>query len=292
MMRIVVLGDLNLDILARIRGDLTPGDETRDRITVEPGGSAGTFARTAASAGFDVTFIGAVGRDLAGDLLERSLADIGVTCKLRRVDMPSGTVLGIERDGERSMICSRSANDGLSSEWVHASWPESPAHVHVSGYALLSDLQRPAVVRALELAREVPASVSIDPPPASLIRAFGVHAFAQLLPEGAWLFPNQSEGKLLADATEPDAVVRRLRRRFPIGAVTLGDDGALAWDADGQHRHAADRLDAVNTTGAGDVYAATFVTRYLETGNLAQANVAACTAAGAMLRARQQSATA
>jgi len=74
--------------------------------------------------------------------------------------------------------------------------------------------------------------------------------------------------------------------------VTLGDDGALAWDADGQHRHAADRLDAVNTTGAGDVYAATFVTRYLETGNLAQANVAACTAAGAMLRARQQSATA
>ncbi len=291
-MRIVVLGDLNLDILARLRGDLAPGDEARDRITVEPGGSAGTFARTAASAGLEVTFIGAVGRDLVGDLLERSLTDAGVTCELRRMDMPSGAVLAIERDGERSMVCSRSANDGLSPEWVHASWPASPAHVHVSGYALLSDPQRPAVLCALDLAREVAASVSIDPPPASLIRAFGVHTFARLLPDGAWLFPNLSEARLLADATEPDVVAGRLRRRFPVGAVTLGPDGALAWDTRGQHRCTTDPLHSVNTTGAGDVYAATFVVHYLETGNLKQANATACTAARAMLQSRRQSAIA
>ena len=48
MTQIVVLGDLNLDIHAHLPGSLTAGDETRDAVTVRPGGSAGTFARTAA----------------------------------------------------------------------------------------------------------------------------------------------------------------------------------------------------------------------------------------------------
>jgi len=289
MTQIVVLGDLNLDILARVPGALAPGDESRDRILVEPGGSAGTFARTAARNALEVVFIGAVGRDLIGDLLERSLTDAGVACHLCRVDLPSGVVLGLDRDGERSMVCSRGANDGLTESWVTQSWPASPAHVHISGYALLSGVQRVAALHAVELAQQAKASVSVDPPPASLLRAVGVRTFAGLLPRETWLFPNRSEGELLAGTENEDAVVRRLRDRFPIGALTLGADGAIAWDASAHHRCTADRLGVVNSTGAGDVYAATFVARYLTSGRLAQANEAACAAATTMLQSRERS---
>ena len=108
MIRIVVVGDLNLDIHAQLPNPLAPGEETRSSVTVQPGGSAGTFARTASALGLTVTFIGAVGDDLVGDLLESSLVQGGIAAKLRRTHLPSGAVLAIEMKDDRS----RSHNHG------------------------------------------------------------------------------------------------------------------------------------------------------------------------------------
>ena len=286
MTHIVVLGDLNLDIHACLPGSLAPGDETRDTVTVRPGGSAGTFARTASQLGASVTFIGAVGKDLVGDLLESSLVQTGVTPKLSRTNLPSGTVLAIQMDDDRSMVCARGANDGLTPDWVSESLPQDSAHLHVSGYALLSDAQRESALRAFELAANYKMTRSLDPPPASLIRSFGAQRYLDLLPDGLWLFPNHSEGQLLSGMKTSEDVADVLCHRFPVGAHTLGSDGALAWDRDTRHLQKSQPLPRVDTTGAGDVYAATFVTRFLQNGNLPQANAAGCEAAFAMLRDR------
>lgn len=290
MSRIVVLGDLNLDIHARFPGTLAPGDEARESITVRPGGSAGTFARTAAQLGASVVFIGAVGSDLIGDLLEASLAQASVVPCLQRTDLPSGAVLAIQQEDDRSMVCSRGANDALTAEWITATLPHDCDHLHVSGYALLSDEQRAAAFRALSLASEYEMTVSIDPPPASLIRSFGVSRFSSSLPDGSWFFPNLSEGQLLSAVTDPQEVVDILAHRFAIGALTLGAEGATAWKGKMRHSQPAEPLASVDTTGAGDVFAATFVVRFLQLDDLEQANVAACHAAAAMLRDRLTSA--
>jgi len=149
MSRILVLGDLNLDILADAAESARAGDEVRGVVRVEAGGSAGTFARVAASLGATVVFLGAVGQDIAGDLLERSLRDAGVEPRLRRVDMPSGAILAIRRGHERSMICSRGANDGLREEWIDRRWFDRADHLHLSGYAILADGQRAAARQAI-----------------------------------------------------------------------------------------------------------------------------------------------
>ena len=286
MSRIVVLGDLNLDIHARIPSTLGPGDESRDAVLVQPGGSAGTFARTAARLGVSVTFIGAVGNDLVGNLLEDSLAQAGVTPKLRRCELPSGAVLAIQQGNERSMVCSRGANDGLTEEWVSAAFPERVDHLHISGYAFLAKAQRRAASRALLMAAALRLSVSVDPPPASLIRSFGVESFLGLLPEGVWVFPNLTEGQLLGACLDTQEVVSALAGRFPVGALTLGPDGATAWSGSQRHHQESEPLPDVDTTGAGDVFAATFVTELLRSNNLEQANAAACQEAAAMLRER------
>ncbi len=286
MTRIAVLGDLNLDIHARLPETLAPGDEARDAITVRPGGSAGTFARTAAQLGVSVTFIGAVGEDLVGDLLEKSLVQAGVTSCLQRTSLASGTVLAIQREDERSMVCARGANDGLTADWVSKTLPQESNHLHVSGYALLSDVQRRAALRAFEIAADLDMSISIDPPPASLIRAFGVDQFLSLLPNKLWLFPNLSEGQLLSGELDARKAVDVLSNRFPVGALTLGADGAIAWNGASRHVQESESLAPVDTTGAGDVYAATFVTQYLKSEDIGRANDGACKAAGSMLRDR------
>jgi len=279
MSHIVVLGDLNLDVHARQRLDLAPGEEARDLVRVTPGGSAGTFARTAAAHGASVTFLGSVGHDLVGDLLIRSLEDAGVKPIVQRVDRPSGVILALQHGGERTMICSRGANDEIHPNRIDRAAFDGADHLHISGYALISPAQRPAVERAIEAAAARNLSVSVDPPPANLIHAHGVPAFLGRFPRGTWLFPNRTEGELLTGALTPDAIVNRLAARSAVGALTLGADGSLAWAGDARHEGRVEPLDAVDTTGAGDAFAGAFVVTYLEGRNVEQADIAACSAA-------------
>ena len=279
MSRIVVLGDLNLDVHARRPSGLAPGEEARDLVRVTAGGSAGTFARIAAAQGASVTFLGCVGADLAGDLLVRSLENSGVKALVQRAERPSGVILAIQQGSERTMVCSRGANDGIRADRIDGSVFEGADHLHVSGYAFLSSAQRPAVEHAIVLAHERSLSVSVDPPPANLIRDHGVEAFLGLLPAGAWLFPNRTEGEILTGASEPNAIVGRLAAQFEVGALTLGGCGSLAWAGEARHAQSARPLDSVDTTGAGDAFAGAFVAAYLETRDVAWANEAAGSAA-------------
>ena len=285
MSRVVVLGDLNLDVHARAPSGLAPGEEARSPVRATAGGSAGTFARIAAAGGASVLFVGCVGRDLVGDLLVRSLEVAGVDVAIQRADRPSGVILSLEQGSERTMVCSRGANDGIRADRIAASTTDNADHLHVSGYAFLSPAQRPAVDRMIGLARDRRLSISIDPPPANLIRDHGVEAFLDLVPAGAWLFPNRTEGELLSGSSGPRAIVDRLAMRSDVGALTLGAEGALAWAGNVRHAKGVDRFVAGDTTGAGDAFAGAFVAAFLVTGNLRRANATACTAAIDHLRA-------
>ena len=285
MSRIVVLGDLNLDVHARQPATLLPGDEARDRLHAAPGGSAGTFARTAAAHGASVAFLGCVGTDLIGDLLIRSLTDAGVDTYVQRAAQPSGVILALERGDERSMICSRGANDGIRPDRIDASAFDGATHLHISGYTFLSEAQRLTLDHVLTVAGARALSISIDPPPANLIRAHGVAGFLDRLPDGTWLFPNRTEGELLADLRNPESIVRWLSERFPVGALTLGRDGAIAWAADRRHTAAPKPIESADPTGAGDAFAGAFVAAYLAHPDIASACDAACAAARAHLAA-------
>ena len=284
MKRIVVLGDLNLDVYAAHPEGLAVASEARASVRTAPGGSAGTFARAAAAAGAAVTFVGSVGDDLVGDLLVRSLEEKGIVALVRRDSRPTGTILALERGGERTMVCSRGANDGLSAEAVRARTFDGADHLHISGYALLSPAQREAARRAIALAADRKATISVDPPPANLIRAFGTDAFFAELACVTWLFPNHSEGRLLAGTEKPEAIADGLAREFPVGAVTLGADGALAWRGAERSLARPPRAVAGNPTGAGDAYAAGFVVAILDGAALAEANGRGCATAAEHVR--------
>lgn len=284
MSRIVALGDLNLDVFARAPSSVEPGGERRSTVRAVPGGSAGTFARVAADEGADVSFIGCVGTDLIGDLLIRSLRDSGVDTFVARIEKPSGTILALEQGDERTMVCSRGANDGLNEASIPKGLFADADHLHVSGYMVLSPRQLPAARYTIELARQHDMTVSLDPPPANLIASFGVDAFLAEIADVDWFFPNLAEGRILTGSDTPDKVVGVLSGIFSTGALTLGPSGALAWGDGERDLHEPKEIVPGNPTGAGDAFAAAFVVARLAGRSLSAANARACVVAAERIR--------
>jgi len=279
MSRIVVLGDLNLDVHAKQPGILPPGAEARSPIWARPGGSAGTFARLAAEQGAQVTFIGCVGDDLVGDLLIQSLERSGVQTAVARSTLPSGIILAYQEDQERSMICSRGANDGIGEAAVAPELFDEADHLHISGYAILSPNQRAAARRAIEVAQSRNLAISLDPPPANLIDSFGVDRFRNAIEGVSWLLPNRTEGETLTGRREPAEIVDALAETYAAGALTMGSEGSLAWRGEARDLQAPSEVLNADPTGAGDAFAAAFVVALLDGEALSAANAKGCASA-------------
>ncbi|MBN1859157.1 carbohydrate kinase family protein [Candidatus Bipolaricaulota bacterium] len=279
-MHIVVLGDLNLDILVdlplapeakaqpSIAGLPICGGELRGRIQVAPGGAAATFSRIASAEGAEVTLIASIGDDLAGRILSRELERDGVRLLGRRSHRRTGVVISAGTAGAASgfdvhtMICDRGANDDLTAETADLLDTGRVDHLHVSGYAFLSPAQREAARAVLHVcSKHRPRiAISVDPPPAVLIEQYGRERFLRELDSVCMLFPNEEEALFLTTSTDAHASAEALASRFRTGAVTLGDRGAVVWDERGVFHLAAAPVIGVHTTGAGDVFAAAFVT--------------------------------
>lgn len=286
MIRIVVLGDLNLDILAHLPGTLPRGGEVRTLIKTTPGGSAANFARIAASQRMKVTFIGCVGDDLTGRLLVDLLEDAGVETKVKRSSLPTGTIISLEDATERTMLCSRGANASLDESWVDPAWFDGASHLHISGYSLLSPPQARAAQQAFKIAKKRGMSISFTAPPANLIRQFGTDWFLSALRLIDWCFLNLAEGKTLTGAEKAEDIADILSQKFAVGALTIGEKGSLAWEGNKRDRGVAEPIEGADTTGAGDAFASGFVVSYLKYRDLKRANRHAADTASSFLRKR------
>ena len=272
MSRILVLGDINLDVLASIPSALPIEGEVRTRVVVEPGGSAANFARVAAHAGAVVEFIGCVGDDLVGNILVESLNGARVIPHLQRSGVQSGTIVSLKSDRGKTMLCSRGANNMIDPSLIDEEWFADADHLHLSGYTFLSEVQHAAAKCALSIAKLHKMSVSIDPPPANLILSYGVQAFLAEISAARIVFPNLAEGRIMTDEDIPEGIVDSLSVRFPVGALTMGRDGSIAWDGKKRSVQHVAEIDGVDPTGAGDAFAAGFIVSYLKDGDVDRAN--------------------
>ncbi len=258
------------------------------RTSVEsiPGGSAGNFARAAACEGANVIFIGCVGNDLVGELLVRSLIEQGIDVQVKHVELPTGTIVALQYGNKSTMLCSRGANDGLDPSWIRDDFFHRANHLHLSGYSFLSPAQLPAVEKAMRIAQEEGMSISLSPPPANLIDSFGVISFLEAIAKVNFIFPNLKEGRLLSGKATPEEVVTALAEKFTAGALTLEGEGSLAWRGDERDRCQIDSIKALDTTGAGDAFAAGFIVAYLKSRDLSAANRRGNEVAYLMLRGK------
>lgn len=260
MPHVVCVGDLMVDVLAQLPAPLAVGSDTPAPVTFRGGGAAANVASWLAAAGSLATFVGRVGADAAGREAVTALRTAGVVPAVS-IDqsLPTGCcIVLVEPGGERTMIPSAGANANLAATDVRTAVPAAADALYVSGYALFEPGARSFAIAALALARERGWLVAVDAASAAPLRGVGAESFAAWVGAGALVLANDDEAQVLTGATGP-AAASALAARCGEAVVKSGAAGA-AW-SDGRTTVCADALDVpvIDTTGAGDAFAAGFL---------------------------------
>lgn len=257
---IVCLGDVALDVVVRPAGDVLRGSDVAGSVRIVPGGSAANVAVWAARLGAAAAFIGAVGDDPAGAWLRADLQREGVRASMPVVGTPTAAVAAlVDGDGERAMIADRGAAAALAPEHIERAFLSPGCRLHLPAYSLFGEPMASAALRAVQYCREAAGSVAIDSSSAGPLEAYGRERFLRLVaaitPD--ILFVNADEGSYLSGCAVAEDGVRSLRRLARLVVWKQGAVGALAL-ADELVRAPGLRVEVVDSTGAGDAFAAAF----------------------------------
>ncbi|GLF92906.1 carbohydrate kinase family protein [Streptomyces yaizuensis] len=262
--RTVVIGHVTTDVIVIPARPVVDGDDNEAAVRITPGGQAANTAAWLAWQGTPVTLVTSVGDDADGRARIAELTEAGVDCAARRhPGVPTGSVVVVSFGGRRTMMSQRGANVLLAPEDIDVALIELPdaGHVHLSAYVLLDPVSRAAGLRALAAAREHGLTVSVDAASAELLRRTGTRRCLEWLRGIDLLIANEDEARALTGHDRPGPAAGALTATARQVAVKLGARGALWADRDGALFTVAARpVDAVDTTGAGDAFAAGLLT--------------------------------
>lgn len=242
-----------VDVLARLPGPLAVGSDTPAPVSFQPGGSAANTACWLGFLGAPVVFAGRVGDDAFGREAVSALQAAGVRTRVA-VDrqLPTGVcIVLVGPDGERTMIPSAGANAALAPDDL-ATLLSSADHLHLSGYSLLHEGSRPAARSVLAQAEAMQAGISVDAASAAPVRSVGAAAFLGWLPPGTLLIANADELAALTERNDP----AELTGRGLTVVIKDGPGGARIADERGVRRITTTPVSVLDSTGAGDAFAA------------------------------------
>ena len=250
---LATLGDLLEDIVVRIHDPVNVATDTDAHITRRRGGSAANVAGAAARSGHRSRFLGQVGGDPIGAALIDDLAADGVDTRFVRRGGRTGTIaVLVDSTGERTMLTDRGASTDL--DRPEPTWLDGVSVLHVPMYSLVVEPLGATAATAIGWAHDRGIDVSIDVSSTAIIAARSAEGVLDSLHRSRpdVVFANADEASAL-DIT-----------RGIGGAVTVIKHGAAPAEvfADGErYEVAAIRLPEVgDTTGAGDAFAAGFLT--------------------------------
>ena len=270
--RILVIGSSNTDMTIKCASLPLPGETVLGgEFITGPGGKGANQAVAAARLGGDVVFVCKVGKDNFGDKAVEGYAKEGIdTSGILRSDLPSGVALiFVDGKGENSIGVAPGANGDISVEDI-----ESVADlIRSAGVVLLQlEIPVPSVLRAAQIAREAGAYVILNPAPACNLPD-------EIYPCISLITPNRTETAAITgieitdDYSAREAVRCLLAKGVGEVALTMGGGGSLIYSRGMFNHIAAMKVDAVDTTAAGDTFCGAIAVAIAEGKNLGESAV-------------------
>ncbi|RJS73484.1 MAG: carbohydrate kinase family protein [Candidatus Syntrophoarchaeum sp. WYZ-LMO15] len=264
-MDVIGLGALNYDRLYLVERIAKPGEEIGiiDRKESSGGSAANTIVGLS-RLGLECGFVGCVGEDAEGEKILQDFLDdhVDVTGIKRSSSKRSGSVIGfVDKAGERVLYVDAGANDDLTIDDIDLDYLKKAALIHTSSFVDKTQLRM-----QIELARILKNELEITFSPGMLCFKYGLDDLRELIEHAAITFLSQSELLALTGLELSRASELLLEISQGIIAVTLGKDGSYIAYGERRVRVPAEPVsekDVIDTTGAGDAYAAGFIFAYL-----------------------------
>lgn len=262
--RAIVIGELNIDAVAsgllevpKMGAEIVAPDF---RLTL--GSASAIFACGLAKLGHEVTFISKVGSDHLGEFCLAALREAGVSTRhvLQDEHLKTGVTISLSTQKDRALVTYLGAIAALGPEHVKRSHLQGQSHLHMTSYFLQTRMHAsfPQIFRG---ARELGLSTSFDP------NSDPTHRWNENIREvfahTDLLFLNDTEALQLTRARTPRAALKILSKEVPCAVIKLGARGALAVKQGVITSASGFRVTPIDTTGAGDSFAAGFVSYYL-----------------------------
>jgi sugar/nucleoside kinase (ribokinase family) len=264
--RVLCIGDVMLDVITKIAvmpDEIRYGSDTPSKISTHGGGAAGNVASWLTRTGVQSTIVGHVGDDAAGAALISEFDSLGVLHNNLMVDQGSSGVVVVLVDptGERTMFPDNGANSGLHIGDLPAL--EDFDVVYLSGYSPLDPLSRPGVLEMIAKIKSAGLPLCFDP------ASVGAMMEVPLAEVKSWMrmmdviLLNEEEAIYLTGETNAEKALEILLENCETVVIKRGSLGAI-----GKTRGSilvtteAIPTEVIDTTGAGDSFAAGFIAEY------------------------------
>lgn len=239
-------------------------------VAIAPGGSAANATLGATRLGLKTTYLGKIGADKTAQDYRANFRAAGADdARFKHASLPNGRCLSmVTPDGQRTMRTHLGAAMTLSPDEVSTADFAHARHAHIEGYLMFN----PALAqKVVDCARAAKCTISLELSSFEVVNVARDWILEQLKAGVDIVFANEDEARALfrTDASY-DAYARKLAGYGGIAAVKIGKDGA--WVAKGEELHRIAPLkvaNVVDTTGAGDSWAAGFLFGHLRGKSLA-----------------------
>lgn len=278
MARILGMGNALVDIMTRIPDDaileeleLPKGSmqlvdlETSGRVLratdhlerqLASGGSAANTIYGLAMLDVETAFIGKIGNDEYGEAFRNGLVKSGIVPQLLYSEIHSGRAVAlVSRDSERTFATHLGAAVELNADDLQASQFRNFEYFHIEGYMVQN---HELLMKAVILAKENNLKVSIDMASYNVVEENKLFLGPVVRDYVDILFANEEEAKAFT-GLEPGPALDKLAALCDIAVVKIGEKGSLVKQGENTYEIGIINAESVDTTGAGDLYAAGFL---------------------------------
>ncbi|MDP3913668.1 MAG: ribokinase [Bacteroidota bacterium] len=252
--KILIVGSSNTDMVIKTHNFPAPGETILGgRFLMNAGGKGANQAVAAARLGGMVTFVGKIGDDIFGKQAVQQLEDEGINVDFVAVDPenPSGVALiTVDKKGENSIVVAPGSNGTLSA----ADFDKAIAELYESEYVLMQlEIPIPTVEHIARMAALKQKKVVLNPAPAAELTD-------ELLQNLYIITPNETEAELLTGikVTDESSALKAAsalnEKGVEIVIITMGSAGAFLLANGNSEIIKAPKVEAVDTTAAGDTF--------------------------------------